>query len=137
MELQLLTIELFISFQIHFGDLSLDSKASSKSVSDAIKRFFPLRYIENDDNVKEDNIATANTNLNEKNANDGTQLNCANSLIMSSLKDKWASLKGKSSHDCVRIFLTCTRKWQFFGNKLFEVQVNKLVSMENLQIYIS
>ena len=117
----------FITFQIHFGDLSLDSKASSKSVSDAIKRFFPLRYIDSDENAKEDDTATANTNLNEKNANDGAELNGANSLVMSSLKDKWASLKGKSSHDCVRIFLTCTRKWQFFGNKLFAVQVNKLV----------
>ena len=124
-------MKLFITFQIHFGDLSLDSKASSKSVSDAIKRFFPLRYIDNDENAKEDDTATANTNLNEKNANGGAELNGANSLVMSSLKDKWASLKGKSSHDCVRIFLTCTRKWQFFGNKLFEVQVNKLVFMEN------
>ena len=118
---------MFITFQIHFGDLSLDSKASSKSVSDAIKRFFPLRYIENDENAKEDNIASTNTNLNENKGNDGTQHNGANSLIMSSLKEKWTSLKGKSSHDCVRIFLTCTRKWQFFGNKLFAVQVNKLV----------
>ena len=124
-------MKLFITFQIHFGDLSLDSKASSKSVSDAIKRFFPLRYIDSDENAKEDDTATANTNLNEKNANDGAELNGANSLVMSSLKDKWASLKGKSSHDCVRIFLTCTRKWQFFGNKLFEVQVNKLAYMEN------
>ena len=124
-------MKLFITFQIHFGDLSLDSKASSKSVSDAIKRFFPLRYIDNDENAKEDDTAAVNTNLNEKNANDGAELNGANSLIMSSLKDKWASLKGKSSHDCVRIFLTCTRKWQFFGNKLFEVQVNKIVFMEN------
>ena len=124
-------MKLFITFQIHFGDLSLDSKASSKSVSDAIKRFFPLRYIDSDENAKEDDTAAVNTNLNEKNANDGAELNGANSLIMSSLKDKWASLKGKSSHDCVRIFLTCTRKWQFFGNKLFEVQVNKLAYMEN------
>ena len=101
----------------------MDSKASSKSVSDAIKRFFPLRYLENDEEANEDIISKTNTNLNEKNASDGTKVNASNSLIKSSLKDKWTSLKGKSSHDCVRIFLTCTRKWQFFGNKLFEVQV--------------
>ena len=114
---------MLITFQIHFGDLSSDSKASSKIVVDAIKRFFPLRYIENDD-LNDDNNGKTITNLNDKDGNNEKHLNDTNSLIMSSLKDKWATLKGKSSHDCVRIFLTCTRKWQFFGNKLFEVQVN-------------
>ena len=46
-----------------------------------------------------------------------------NALIIESLREKWETLKGKNSHDCIRIFLTCTRKWQFFGSKLFEVQV--------------
>ena len=90
---------------------------------DAIKRFFPLRSIENDE-LNDDNNGKTITNLKDKDGNNEKQLNDTNSLIMSSLKDKWATLKGKSSHDCVRIFLTCTRKWQFFGNKLFEVQVD-------------
>merc|ERR1719300_1995243 len=38
------------------------------------------------------------------------------------LKAKWESLRGKSVHDCVRIFLTCTRRWQFFGANLFKVK---------------
>ena len=42
------------------------------------------------------------------------------------LKLKWESLKGKSVHDCVRIFLTCTRKWQFFGAKLFKVKASAI-----------
>ena len=63
-------------------------------------------------------------NLNEKDASKEVEVNGTNSFVMASLKEKWVTLKGKSSHDCVRIFLTCTRKWQFFGNKLFEVQVN-------------
>ena len=41
--------------------------------------------------------------------------------------EKWSSLRGKSALDCVRIFLTCTRKWQFFGARLFEVQVRKRI----------
>ena len=41
------------------------------------------------------------------------------------LKAKWESLRGKSVHDCVRIFLTCTRRWQFFGANLFKVKVRR------------
>ena len=43
----------------------------------------------------------------------------------SCLIEKWASLRGKSVHDCVRIYLNCTRKWQFFGAQLFNVQVRE------------
>ena len=40
------------------------------------------------------------------------------------LAEKWRGLSGKTSSDCVRILLTCTRKWQFFGATLFEVKVD-------------
>ena len=39
----------------------------------------------------------------------------------SSLEEKWRALSGKGGSECVRILLTCTRKWQFFGATLFEV----------------
>ncbi|XP_036402517.1 pleckstrin homology domain-containing family H member 2 [Megalops cyprinoides] len=31
----------------------------------------------------------------------------------------WGSLRGRSSSDCIRIYLTVARKWPFFGAKLF------------------
>lgn len=93
--------------QIHFGDLPQDrtSKSSSGSaasasgsnlVTQALDRFFPQRY------------ADPETRSDDEQA----------------LAEKWATLKAKDQMACVRIFLTCTRKWQFFGAKLFEVQVN-------------
>ena len=89
---------------------------------DAIKRFFPSRYLECEDDTDVD-IILAENDKNAKDASDGEVRNSQNAAIVSSLKEKWATLKGKSLYDCVRIFLTCTRKWQFFGSKLFEVQV--------------
>ncbi|MBN3298483.1 PKHH2 protein, partial [Amia calva] len=35
------------------------------------------------------------------------------------LSGRWGSLRGRSSSDCVRIYLTVVRKWPFFGAKLF------------------
>lgn len=40
------------------------------------------------------------------------------------ITDKWTALKGRSIADCVRIYLTCTRKWPFFGAALFHAKVN-------------
>jgi len=47
----------------------------------------------------------------------------------SCLIEKWASLRGKSVHECVRIYLNCTRKWQFFGAQLFNVQLLESTSL--------
>ena len=52
----------------------------------------------------------------------------------SCLIEKWASLRGKSVHDCVRIYLNCTRKWQFFGAQLFNVQVSNVQNHIKLSI---
>uniref|UniRef100_A0A3B4B1G6 Uncharacterized protein n=1 Tax=Periophthalmus magnuspinnatus TaxID=409849 RepID=A0A3B4B1G6_9GOBI len=38
------------------------------------------------------------------------------------LAARWASLRGRSSSECVRIYLTVARKWPFFGAKLFEAE---------------
>ncbi|XP_059087273.1 uncharacterized protein CG43867-like isoform X9 [Tigriopus californicus] len=83
--------------QIHFGDLNKEK--TSKFAPEALERFYPSRYL--------DGIPA---NSDERNA------------FQQYLMEKWTSLKGKTTSDCVRIFLTCTRKWQFFGAKLFQVQ---------------
>uniref|UniRef100_A0A8B9RMW5 Pleckstrin homology domain containing, family H (with MyTH4 domain) member 2 n=1 Tax=Astyanax mexicanus TaxID=7994 RepID=A0A8B9RMW5_ASTMX len=36
------------------------------------------------------------------------------------LSARWASLRGRTTSECVRIYLTVARKWPFFGAKLFE-----------------
>lgn len=89
-------------FQIHFGDMDGEQGEKSKQrfVKEALKRFFPTRYLEAFASTKHD-----------RQTFEGCML------------EKWISLKGRCSSDCVRIFLTCARKWQFFGAKLFEVQV--------------
>lgn len=38
------------------------------------------------------------------------------------LIEKWSSLKGRGTADCVRIYLTCTRKWPYFGSGLFQAR---------------
>ncbi|KAL0964359.1 hypothetical protein UPYG_G00322800 [Umbra pygmaea] len=38
------------------------------------------------------------------------------------LSTRWASLRGRSSSECIRIYLTVARKWPFFGAKLFEAE---------------
>uniref|UniRef100_A0A4W4FBF7 Pleckstrin homology domain containing, family H (with MyTH4 domain) member 2 n=1 Tax=Electrophorus electricus TaxID=8005 RepID=A0A4W4FBF7_ELEEL len=38
------------------------------------------------------------------------------------LSVRWASLRGRGSSECVRIYLTVARKWPFFGAKLFEAE---------------
>uniref|UniRef100_A0A146X4C5 Pleckstrin domain-containing family H member 2 n=1 Tax=Fundulus heteroclitus TaxID=8078 RepID=A0A146X4C5_FUNHE len=42
--------------------------------------------------------------------------------LMQRLSARWASLKGRSSSECVRIYLTVARKWPFFGAKLFQAE---------------
>ncbi|XP_037293326.1 uncharacterized protein CG43867 isoform X4 [Manduca sexta] len=41
------------------------------------------------------------------------------------LRAKWAALKGRSTADCVRIYLNCTRKWPFFGATLFQARIKQ------------
>lgn len=41
------------------------------------------------------------------------------------LRSKWVALKGRSTQDCVRIYLNCTRKWPFFGATLFQARIKQ------------
>lgn len=44
--------------------------------------------------------------------------------LQDELMEKWQALKGRSVPDCVRIYLTCVRKWPFFGASLFQAKVS-------------
>lgn len=46
------------------------------------------------------------------------------------LRSKWAALKGRSTQDCVRIYLNCTRKWPFFGATLFQARVSHVYAKQ-------
>lgn len=46
--------------------------------------------------------------------------------LQEKLQEKWLALKGRSVLDCVRIYLTCTRKWPFFGATLYQAKVSNI-----------
>ena len=108
-------IELILKqiLQIDIGDLGTDkgrcSSAGSNILSEALDKFYPVRYQESASEEEKD-------------------------LLELSLAEKWRGLAGKSVTDCVRILLTCTRKWQFFGATLFEVQVIFIIPFSNKHI---
>lgn len=81
--------------QIDFGDCTSE-KLKSLPIQ-ALDRFYPYRY--------RDTLSPE-----------------ALKELQELLTTKWLLLKGKSVVDCVRIYLTCTRKWQFFGAALFQAQ---------------
>lgn len=70
--------------------------AHSNQALSAIDKFYPYRYRDQ---------------LNQEGLNE----------LQAKLLEKWRSLKGRTQLDCVRIYLTCTRKWPFFGATLFQV----------------
>lgn len=72
--------------------------AQSNQALSAIDKFYPYRYR---DQLSQDGL----------------------SELQSKLLDKWRSLKGRTQLDCVRIYLTCTRKWPYFGATLFQVNI--------------
>ncbi|XP_074661838.1 pleckstrin homology domain-containing family H member 1-like [Tubulanus polymorphus] len=43
--------------------------------------------------------------------------------VMESMEKKWISLKSQSQQECVRIYLNATRKWPFFGAKLYSAKL--------------
>ncbi|CAL4101039.1 unnamed protein product [Meganyctiphanes norvegica] len=87
--------------QIDMGEVNSEKSRSSGSsgpstahVLQAFNKFYPPRY---KDNLSED----------EKKS------------LLENLQEKWVGLRGRSQNDCVRIYLTCTRKWPYFGATLF------------------
>ncbi|XP_026825799.1 uncharacterized protein CG43867 isoform X5 [Ooceraea biroi] len=93
--------------QIDFGEYNNDKARGSGPGSNphhlvlqALDKFYPLRYRTN---ITADQLRE----LQEK------------------LQEKWIALKGRSMLDCVRIYLTCTRKWPFFGATLYQARLKQ------------
>ncbi|XP_044747899.1 uncharacterized protein CG43867 isoform X7 [Coccinella septempunctata] len=74
--------------------------AHSNQALTAIDKFYPYRYR---DQLNQEGLAD----------------------LQAKLLDKWRGLKGRTQLDCVRIFLTCTRKWPFFGATLFQAKLKQ------------
>uniref|UniRef100_A0AAR2J1T7 Pleckstrin homology domain containing, family H (with MyTH4 domain) member 2 n=1 Tax=Pygocentrus nattereri TaxID=42514 RepID=A0AAR2J1T7_PYGNA len=53
------------------------------------------------------------------------------------LSARWASLRGRSTSECVRIYLTVARKWPFFGAKLFEAEPLSSCSQQNAHVWLA
>ncbi|XP_046750432.1 uncharacterized protein CG43867 isoform X5 [Diprion similis] len=103
--------------QIDFGEYSNEKTRGSSGpgnnahyhVLQALDKFYPIRYRAN---ITSDQLRE----LQEK------------------LQEKWISLRGRSILDCVRIYLTCTRKWPFFGATLYQA---KLKQVEPATVWIA
>uniref|UniRef100_A0AAQ5YVJ5 Pleckstrin homology domain containing, family H (with MyTH4 domain) member 2 n=1 Tax=Amphiprion ocellaris TaxID=80972 RepID=A0AAQ5YVJ5_AMPOC len=92
--------------QVEFGDFerpfSASGSAQTKSnqtLKQVLDRFYPKHY----------RRTTTEEQLRQ---------------LLQRLSTRWASLRGRSSSECVRIYLTVARKWPFFGAKLFEAGVS-------------
>uniref|UniRef100_A0A8C6UW39 Pleckstrin homology domain containing, family H (with MyTH4 domain) member 2 n=1 Tax=Neogobius melanostomus TaxID=47308 RepID=A0A8C6UW39_9GOBI len=90
--------------QVEFGDFERPFSApgsahtkSTQTLKQVLERFYPKHY---------------RRSLSEE------QLR----QLLQRLAARWASLRGRSSSECVRIYLTVARKWPFFGAKLFEAE---------------
>ncbi|XP_049826085.1 uncharacterized protein CG43867 isoform X7 [Aethina tumida] len=83
--------------------------AHSNQALNAIDKFYPYRYR---DQLNQDGLAE----------------------LQAKLLAKWRALKGRTQLDCVRIYLTCTRKWPFFGATLFQA---KLRQQESPMIWLA
>lgn len=70
--------------------------AHSNQALSAIDKFYPYRYR---DQLTQEGLAD----------------------LQAKLLEKWRGLKGRTQMDCVRIYLTCSRKWPYFGATLFQV----------------
>uniref|UniRef100_A0A8C1A1U4 Pleckstrin homology, MyTH4 and FERM domain containing H2 n=1 Tax=Cyprinus carpio carpio TaxID=630221 RepID=A0A8C1A1U4_CYPCA len=59
-------------------------------------------------------------------------------LLLQRLSTRWASLRGRSSSECIRIYLTVARKWSFFGAKLFEARKPVAPSpQKNMRVWLA
>ncbi|XP_049943352.1 uncharacterized protein CG43867 [Schistocerca serialis cubense] len=102
--------------QIDYGEYNSDKTRGSggvggagsgnlqQVVSQALDRFYPYRYRDglSPDELKE---------------------------LQDVLAEKWSSLRGRTVLDCVRIYLTCTRKWSLFGASLFQARLRAPVPL--------
>ncbi|XP_076141882.1 pleckstrin homology domain-containing family H member 2 [Alosa pseudoharengus] len=92
--------------QVEFGDFdrpfspsgsAASQNKSSQTLKQVLERFYPKHY----------RRACSDEQLRQ---------------LSQRLSSRWASLRGRSSPECVRIYLTVARKWTFFGAKLFDAE---------------
>ncbi|XP_044001219.1 uncharacterized protein CG43867-like isoform X4 [Aphidius gifuensis] len=102
--------------QIDYGEYHNDKGRGSGQGSNpnhlvlqALDKFYPIRY---------------RTNITAEQLRD----------LQEKLQEKWIGLKGRSVVDCVRIYLTCTRKWPYFGATLYQA---KLKQHEPITLWIT
>ncbi|XP_053188878.1 pleckstrin homology domain-containing family H member 2 [Scomber japonicus] len=90
--------------QVEFGDFERPFSApgsaqtkSNQTLKQVLDRFYPKHY----------RRTTSEDQLRQ---------------LLQRLSARWASLRGRSLSECVRIYLTVAKKWPFFGAKLFEAE---------------
>ncbi|XP_026741550.1 uncharacterized protein CG43867 isoform X2 [Trichoplusia ni] len=83
--------------QLDMGDYSAANTSHNQPLA---HRFYPYRY----------RAGLSNDELRD---------------VEDKLRSKWVALKGRSTADCVRIYLNCTRKWPFFGATLFQARIKQ------------
>ncbi|XP_075976904.1 uncharacterized protein CG43867 isoform X6 [Anticarsia gemmatalis] len=83
--------------QLDMGDYSPNNSQHNQPLA---HRFYPYRY----------RAGLSNDELRD---------------VEEKLRSKWIALKGRSTADCVRIYLNCTRKWPFFGATLFQARIKQ------------
>lgn len=116
--------------QIDFGEYNNDKARGSGPGSNphhlvlqALDKFYPVRYRTNITAEQLRQVPCKLKGLVNKN-----QLYFKFPIfcreLQEKLQEKWIALKGRSVLDCVRIYLTCTRKWPFFGATLYQAKVN-------------
>ncbi|KAG1935917.1 pleckstriny domain-containing family H [Pimephales promelas] len=57
--------------------------------------------------------------------------------LLQKLSTRWASLRGRSLSECIRIYLTVARKWSFFGAKLFEAEPVTSSPQKNVRVWLA
>ncbi|XP_052007697.1 pleckstrin homology domain-containing family H member 2-like [Xyrauchen texanus] len=104
--------------QVEFGDFERpfsSSGAQTKSnqtLKQVLERFYPKHYRHT---CTEDHLRQ----------------------LLQRLSTRWASLRGRSSSECIRIYLTVARKWSFFGAKLFEAEHVTSSPQQNMSVWMA
>ncbi|CAJ1066904.1 pleckstrin homology domain-containing family H member 2 [Xyrichtys novacula] len=105
--------------QVEFGDFERPFSApgsaqtkSNQTLKQVLDRFYPKHY---------------------RRSTSEEQLR----VLLQRLSARWASLRGRSSSECVRIYLTVARKWPFFGAKLFEAESITASPQQGVRVWLA
>lgn len=121
--------------QIDFGEYNHDKGRGSGPgnphhlVLQALDKFYPVRYRTNitADQLRFDRLTELQSQSKIRHFPNNIYYDhvffCRE--LQEKLQEKWIALRGRSVVDCVRIYLTCTRKWPFFGATLYQAKVRR------------